>query len=150
MTPNSNEVINFVDKYTTKYGHIASAMRELVGKFLPIQVIEDSPPFAVARLGVFSRAGQAPIVEELVMYLPNSRHRAHIHDESDAIIKIITGTGVVVINGKPIPYQPGDVLDFPKSISHGFEVGDEATLFLSTQTPGIIRSDGSVDFRYAD
>ncbi|NEP03449.1 MAG: hypothetical protein F6K25_21970 [Okeania sp. SIO2G4] len=62
MTPNSNEVINFVDN-TTKYNKIASAMRELVGQFMPIKVIEDSPPFAVARLGVFSRAGQGPIVE---------------------------------------------------------------------------------------
>ena len=125
-------------------------MRELIRQFLPIKVIEDSPPFAIASLGVFSRAGQAPIAEDLLMYLPNSRYRCHIHDESDAIIKIISGVGVVVINGKPIPYQPGDVLDFPKSISHGFEVGDEPTLFLSTQTPGITRSDGSVDFRYAD
>ena len=91
MTPNPNEVINFLDKYTTNNDQIVEIMRELMGQFLPIQVIEDSPPIAVAQLGVFSRKGGTTVVEEFLMFLPNTYYRVHIHDESDTIIKIISG-----------------------------------------------------------
>ncbi|MGD1699807.1 hypothetical protein [Dapis sp. BLCC M229] len=57
MTPNPNEVINFVDKYTTNNDQIVETMRELMGQFLPIQVMEDSPPIAVAKLGDFLEKG---------------------------------------------------------------------------------------------
>jgi mannose-6-phosphate isomerase-like protein (cupin superfamily) len=118
--------------------------------------------FDIVRLGAFQveqsflnhlidiwQPGQ-PIEEiiELVALQPNTRYRPHYHENSSALIYMISGEGVLILDENIVPYQPGQRLDIPAKAMHGF-LTNTRTLFLSIQSPPILNHETKhVDLHY--
>jgi quercetin dioxygenase-like cupin family protein len=83
---------------------------------------------------------------DLALMPANSKHPPHIHENSDATIYVIAGSGIAYIGMNVIFYNSGRKLLVPRGIAHGFDVREE-TLLLSVQK-GKIKSGDKIDFRY--
>jgi quercetin dioxygenase-like cupin family protein len=87
---------------------------------------------------------------EIVELQPSTKYRPHYHKKSAAIIYIIHGTGRFILDKKNIHYHPGQRIEIPAGMLHGF-LTDTRTLFLSIQSPPIIdRGNDSIDLYYGD
>jgi len=87
---------------------------------------------------------------EFVKLLANTRYLPHIHDNVDAHLIMITGSGKITLYGNEIMYKPGDTYEVPRGTAHGFETKTE-TIFISVQSSPIMNKEtGELDFRYPD
>src|SRR3989338_8709089 len=63
-------------------------------------------------------------------------YRPHIHEKSDAILCILSGSGLIALGGKEHEYSPSSTFFVPRGTSHGFSPSAD-TLILSIQSPPI-------------
>jgi mannose-6-phosphate isomerase-like protein (cupin superfamily) len=77
-------------------------------------------------------------------------YKPHIHDRNATKLLVVSGRGVVVLDGVSVPYKRGDVIDIPVGVSHGFEVEKLTVFFSITDDSGHGNGLGMFDFRYAD
>lgn len=103
--------------------------------------------------GIFGSASNDEHVDEIVELVelqPNAKYRPHYHKKSTAVIYMVLGEGVFVLGEDEVPYCPGQRLDIPAKVPHGF-LTKTRTLFLSIQTPPIRdRQTGEVDLHYVE
>lgn len=75
-------------------------------------------------------------------------YRPHIHDRATSIIRIVSGIGMIILNGQRGAYMPGSVFDVPAGTAHGFEVFEPTILLTTLDAPIKNPSTGAFDFRY--
>ena len=94
-------------------------------------------------LGLFNDRAFSIVFLEKDVYRP-----PHIHDTSRAEFYFLEGNGLVLLDGKEIPFEKGTYLEVPAGSAHGFRIFED-TLFLSIQDGGgILKQDKTIDFRY--
>ncbi|MBA3661445.1 MAG: cupin domain-containing protein [Gammaproteobacteria bacterium] len=107
----------------------------------------DEEIFDLYQCGLFNNHATEENVE-LVALQPESAYQTHYHEESAAVIYIISGIGIFQLAEKFINYKPGMRFTIPAAVLHGFTTKTH-TLFLSIQSPPIINTDsGNIDLHY--
>ncbi len=87
---------------------------------------------------------------ELVALQPQAQYLPHFHQQSAAVLYIISGSGILQLAHQHIKYQPGMRITIPAGFVHGFKTSTR-TLFLSIQSPPIIHPEnGEIDLHYVD
>lgn len=103
---------------------------------IPCQTVAD---FRIYRLGVY---GSLSI--DLVEVSTDKSYPPHYHKNSDADFYIVKGTGLILLDGKEIPYSPNQHFSVPRGTWHGF-IPNETTLFVSQQNPQIKNPETGVE-----
>jgi uncharacterized RmlC-like cupin family protein len=139
-------------------------LRHIPHEHIQSQYVRSDERFDVFKLGIFkvaksflsaiagAEASNQPVDEivELVELQPNAKYRPHYHKKSTAVIYMVLGEGVFVLGEDEVPYRPGQRLDIPAMVPHGF-LTKTRTLFLSIQTSPIRnRQTGAVDLHYVE
>lgn len=87
---------------------------------------------------------------ELVELQSNSEYQPHYHEKSSAVIYIVLGEGVLMLDQREMAYSPGHRVVIPAKCVHGFKTSSK-TLFLSIQSPPIRNVEtGEVDIHYLE
>jgi mannose-6-phosphate isomerase-like protein (cupin superfamily) len=67
---------------------------------------------------------------------PGQEHRLHAHAGMDKLYVVLSGRGVVLLEGREEPIETGQVLVAPEGIAHGLRnSGTERLLVLAVLTP---------------
>jgi mannose-6-phosphate isomerase-like protein (cupin superfamily) len=75
----------------------------------------------------------------------------HLHENSDATLRVVAGTGTLFLDDKAFPFQPGQTVHVPRGAWHGFQVDGMDAVLLSRQMPPIFdAATGRIDIRYKD
>lgn len=57
----------------------------------------------------------------LLGFLPGQVLPRHTHDHEHEVFTVLSGTGKMWLNGKPVSAGPGTVIFVPAGVEHGFE-----------------------------
>jgi mannose-6-phosphate isomerase-like protein (cupin superfamily) len=76
---------------------------------------------------------------------PHQTTNISYHQVAEEIYFVLAGCGVAILDGVPLPLQPGDFLRLPPGTTHGFVTTDEPLDLLDIHTPGC-RPDHDVFF----
>lgn len=74
---------------------------------------------------------------DYIEIFPNQISEVHRHNESDALIFVISGSAKAELNEEFYDIQPGMRLLIPRGMAHGFRTGTEKLQFVSIQIPPI-------------
>lgn len=74
----------------------------------------------------------------------NSISEIHRHNESDAILFVISGSAVANLDGQLYELRPGVRIIIPRGTTHGFQTNDHKLQFVSVQVPPIQDPDHGV------
>lgn len=59
---------------------------------------------------------------------PGTEVPAHVHDGSSEYLLLLEGKGVMIIDGAEVPISPGDAIQIPSGIEHGFRAAPGAVV----------------------
>jgi mannose-6-phosphate isomerase-like protein (cupin superfamily) len=80
----------------------------------------------------------------LADFPPNSHAPAHVHEESEEILYVLTGSGEFYFDGEPEPISPGTCVYVPSGVVHSINnTGDEVLKVVYVFSPPVIQ--GSYD-----
>jgi quercetin dioxygenase-like cupin family protein len=68
---------------------------------------------------------------------PHSVSEVHRHNESDAILFVISGSATAELDGERHEMLPGMRILIPKGVAHGFRTDEHKLQFVSVQVPPI-------------
>jgi quercetin dioxygenase-like cupin family protein len=74
---------------------------------------------------------------DYIEILPHQISEIHRHNESDAILFVISGSATAELNGQKYKLKPGMRILIPKGVLHGFLTNEEKLQFVSVQVPPI-------------
>jgi len=74
----------------------------------------------------------------LVRLEPGAKIGDHIHEKSWELHEVADGSGVCLLNGQCIEYQPGVAAVMPESVSHSVEAGEDGLCLLAKFVPALM------------
>lgn len=74
---------------------------------------------------------------DFIEILPQSVSEIHRHNESDAILFVISGSAKAELDNQRYDLQPGMRILIPKGVTHGFRTYEDIFQFISVQIPPI-------------
>ena len=81
--------------------------------------------------------------------LETGSYQPHIHDDIDAHLTILSGSGQIILNGTAHSFAAGSTYEVPAGASHGFTI-ETPTILLSVQDKPILNEEtNEADIRLA-
>ncbi|HEX2572818.1 MAG TPA: cupin domain-containing protein [Polyangia bacterium] len=93
--------------------------RIIKGAALPSYAILDGKGSATLYL---HKSGLGQIAVQRLEAGPGARIPEHQHEESDEIVYVLSGRGIMTVAGQRLPITAGDAVHLPRRVSHAIEV----------------------------
>ena len=85
---------------------------------------------------VFPEMGAQNITLNYVEHAPGVTFTPHVHEVSEDVIMVLSGSGTIVSGDETLSFEAGDVLYVPAGVLHGTtNTGDEPLIMFSCQAP---------------
>jgi Uncharacterized conserved protein, contains double-stranded beta-helix domain len=87
---------------------------------------------------------------EYVVLEPGKVLPPHVHEQSHALILVISGNGFALVDGQRYPLRAHSVINVPPGIAHGLEAGDQELVVYGFQNPAIIDEQNDADIYFVE
>jgi len=90
-----------------------------------------------AKMGKATLFSSERLLVGLNAFLPGQEHALHAHEAMDKLYQVISGEGVLLLDGAERPLRPGELVIAPAGAPHGIRnTGRERLLVLAVLAPG--------------
>lgn len=107
---------------------------------LAVELLEGIKVIRVLEGTAFDNIGCEYVVLEKGQQLDS-----HVHEEANSFILVVSGRGIVELEGKSTPIRAGHLVYVPAGVSHAFRTIDGPVVMYGFQSPPIIKSVKNVD-----
>jgi mannose-6-phosphate isomerase-like protein (cupin superfamily) len=97
---------------------------------------EEHAVFHPEKMGKATLFQSDRIMVGLNAFEPGQEHKLHSHAGMDKVYQIVSGTGVFLLEGREIAFEPGILLVAPEGVAHGIRnTGTERLVVLAILSP---------------
>jgi mannose-6-phosphate isomerase-like protein (cupin superfamily) len=92
--------------------------------------------FDLKKMGKATLFESPRLMVGLNSFEPGQEHKLHAHPGLDKVYQVLSGQGVVVLEGREVPMRAGQMLVAPEGVPHGIRnTGRERLVVLAILAP---------------